>query len=335
MMGEPLVSIIVPVYNAEEYLKATLDCLCAQTLEPIEVILIDDGSTDSSGEICDRAAAEDRRFRVIHKANGGVSAARNLGIDQARGKYVGFVDSDDMPDGRMFAVLVADIEDNAADLAICDTMFISAADQNVKPDMDPIGPPRVIDEFSRRCADFVFGPEERKSYCIWDKLFRRDIIEEINLRYDQSLRIGEDTLFTLTYMFHCHRITVNDAKLYRHRIRQGSLMRSMIRDLCRQNIRKNRQLRAQAALAVNPGEAMKVVGRYDRMLLKQTFVTRCQDRRGFVDSVRALKHAPDAMVKFRGKGNSRQQRLMAWAIKWLPSTLGGSLIYAYSKRSQR
>ena len=90
-----LVSIVVPVYNVEKYLKRCVDSIMLQTLQDIEIILVDDGSTDSSGKLCDELVKLDRRIRVIHKENGGLSSARNAGMWIARGKYIGFVDSDD------------------------------------------------------------------------------------------------------------------------------------------------------------------------------------------------------------------------------------------------
>ena len=100
-----LISIIVPVYNVEEYLPACLDSIINQTYTEIEIILVDDGSTDSSGEICDRYAKIDERVKVIHKSNGGLSDSRNVGIQVAKGEYIGFVDSDDYVEFDMYETL--------------------------------------------------------------------------------------------------------------------------------------------------------------------------------------------------------------------------------------
>ena len=101
----PLISIVVPVYNAEKTLEKCLDSILCQTYHCLEIILVNDGSTDSSGNICDDYATKDNRIQVIHKQNGGVSSARNVGIDAASGDYIGFVDSDDWIDPRMYEVL--------------------------------------------------------------------------------------------------------------------------------------------------------------------------------------------------------------------------------------
>ena len=101
----PKISVIVPVYKAEAYLHRCVDSILAQTFQDFEVLLIDDGSPDRSGEICDEYARKDKRVRVFHKENGGVSSARNMGLDNARGEYVCFVDSDDWLDEEMFAII--------------------------------------------------------------------------------------------------------------------------------------------------------------------------------------------------------------------------------------
>jgi len=115
-----LISVIIPVYNVEPYLKKCLDSVVTQTYKEIEIILVDDGSTDGSGPICDEYAAQDKRIRVIHKRNGGLSDARNVGLDRCSGRYVTFIDSDDYVASdyveRLYRILV----EYNADIAVCD-----------------------------------------------------------------------------------------------------------------------------------------------------------------------------------------------------------------------
>lgn len=119
MISSPLVSVIIPVYNAEDYLPACLDSLLCQTLTEIEILLIDDGSTDGSGRICDACAAKDARIRVIHQENQGVSRARNQGIEHAAGEYILLVDSDDWAEPTLCEQLYMAAEAHHADLCIC------------------------------------------------------------------------------------------------------------------------------------------------------------------------------------------------------------------------
>ncbi|UOR13789.1 glycosyltransferase family 2 protein [Halobacillus amylolyticus] len=116
----PTISIIVPVYNVEPYLRRCLDSILAQTFTNIEVIVVNDGSTDGSGLICDEFATKDERVKVIHKENGGVSSARNIGIDEARGNFIGFVDSDDWVFEDMFGRLFRICLNSNCDIAVCD-----------------------------------------------------------------------------------------------------------------------------------------------------------------------------------------------------------------------
>lgn len=115
----PLISIIVPVYNVEKYLYKCIDSICNQTYKNLEIILVNDGSQDKSPSICDKYMARDIRVKVIHKTNGGLSDARNCGLDIASGEYVGFVDSDDWVDNDMYEILLNNLIDNDADLAEC------------------------------------------------------------------------------------------------------------------------------------------------------------------------------------------------------------------------
>lgn len=116
-MEAPLISVVIPVYNIEEYLERCVNSVCTQTYENLEILLVDDGSTDGSGRLCDELSGKDERIRVFHKQNGGSSSARNLGISQARGEYVGFVDSDDYISRDMYTLLYEAIQEYDAQIA--------------------------------------------------------------------------------------------------------------------------------------------------------------------------------------------------------------------------
>lgn len=113
-MKNPLISVIVPVYNIEKYLSRCIESVCSQTYPNLEIILVDDGSTDTSGAICDEYTTKDKRIRVIHKENGGSSSARNVGIEAAKGDYLGFVDSDDYIESQMYEIMVQAIQENGS-----------------------------------------------------------------------------------------------------------------------------------------------------------------------------------------------------------------------------
>ncbi len=151
---QPLISVIVPVYNVIEYLPRCVESLRKQTYSNLEILLVDDGSTDGSGALCDRLSAEDCRIRVFHKENGGSSSARNLGIAQAKGAYLGFVDSDDYVDREMYELLFAAIEG-----------FGVRAAQIGRDEIDPQG---------RRLPDICVPPE--KEVCISPERFLEELL---------------------------------------------------------------------------------------------------------------------------------------------------------------
>lgn len=117
-MEKKMISVIVPVYNVEKYLPACLDSICHQTLKELEIILVDDGSTDNSGRIAEQYALQDKRIRVVHQRNGNPGATRNVGLELATGEYIGFVDSDDWIEPEMFSSLYAKAETDNLDIVV-------------------------------------------------------------------------------------------------------------------------------------------------------------------------------------------------------------------------
>jgi glycosyltransferase involved in cell wall biosynthesis len=166
----PLVSIIVPVYGAEAYLAKCIDSILAQTLRDFELILIDDGSPDKCGEICDRYAAEDSRIRVLHTSNKGVAAARNVGLREVTGRFVGFVDSDDWIEPDMYDVLFRQIERDASNIAIC-SIWYGPEGRQVAPHRSRLI--QVIDgyQFAQMISDDVVITNH-----LCNKLFRQEVL---------------------------------------------------------------------------------------------------------------------------------------------------------------
>lgn len=183
---EKIVSIIVPVYNAEKTLERCVRSLMAQTLRSIEIILVNDGSRDQSLAICQRLAQEDGRIRLIDKPNGGVSSARNAGLDVARGDYVMFCDSDDWVEPDWCESMVSLF--SPGDMVICES---DRTDLITEHDAD-------TEEAERR--ELLHYPLLASS--LWNKLFLRSVIEEAGLRFDEKLRMGEDLCFVLAYLCH-------------------------------------------------------------------------------------------------------------------------------------
>ncbi len=217
---EQLVSIIVPVYNAEKYLKRCVDSILAQDYPHFELLLMDDGSSDGSGEICDAYAKADARVRVVHKENSGVSDTRNQALDLAKGTYVQFLDSDDWIVPEATRLLVQAMEDNKCDMVISDFYRVAGDRLARKGDIEE---KRVLNrqEFAacmiENPADFYYG-------VLWNKLYRRRIIEEHQIRMDVSISWCEDFLFNLEYIRHASTFFALQVPLYYYVKRKGSLV---------------------------------------------------------------------------------------------------------------
>jgi glycosyltransferase involved in cell wall biosynthesis len=196
MTKKPIVSVIVPVYKAEESLGRCVDSILAGTLAEIEVILVDDGSPDRCGALCDGYAARDPRVKVVHRENGGESAARNTGLEHADGRYIEFVDSDDWVEPEITRVLYEAMEAYQPDLVAC-TFFRESPGHSEPMTLGFAGtqpPSRPIMEFARGRADAAlrFGTS-------WAKLYRRDVIDRHGLRFEETKIANEDTHFNFRY----------------------------------------------------------------------------------------------------------------------------------------
>lgn len=201
----PLVSIIVPVYNVEEYLDECVESLVNQTYPDIEIILVDDGSPDNCAHMCDAWAKRDSRIKVIHKENGGVSSARNAGLDIANGEWIWFVDSDDIAEKNALEDLLSNTDD--ADLIV----FASITDELYTKDEN------FFDEYYFK---YRFGFEP------WNKLYKKSIIKDNSLRFDTQETVGEDLLFNITYYQYANTYRFIKPNYYHYRVRESSAMHS-------------------------------------------------------------------------------------------------------------
>lgn len=218
-----LVSLIIPVYNTEDYVLKCLSSIATQTYQFIEVIIVDDGSTDSSGMICDNFAVKDHRFSVIHKQNEGVDSARNAGLDRASGKYVCFIDSDDYIYPTYVEKLLSVIIETGCDIAVCgyDAPREDGSDSWAITSFKP--KPGKIEPFFFRnnVTSFPFG-------VLWNKMYSRDVIG--NSRFLSCL-CQEDWLFNYQVSLKVNFLTYIEERLYFYVIRQESLSRSNLTHL--------------------------------------------------------------------------------------------------------
>lgn len=219
-----MVSVIVPIYQVEAYLPKCLDSILAQTFDDYELILVNDGTKDNSPTIMAEYAQRDKRIRLINKENGGLSSARNAGLDIARGKYIAFVDSDDYIEPTLLEDTVRAAEETGADQVLFNYRLVDEQGEH-EPylcfedeviDLDTLG----LDQyFYRYWMPYRHGQEA------WSKLYRREIIERFGLRYAPNVEIfAEDTLFSAMYLMHTHKIAALKKAYVNYLQRGDSLM---------------------------------------------------------------------------------------------------------------
>ena len=216
MKIESLVSIIVPVYNVEEYLRACVDSLLAQTYTNFELLLIDDGSTDSSAELCDESGQQDCRVKVVHKLNGGVSSARNLGIALAQGEYMCFADSDDWVEKNYVKDLFFSMKDDV-DFVMSDFMYTCGKDYKYVP-------PKSY--FATGDVDILFSTYGKLQTCFspYAKLFKSQIIKDKEIHYDENVHHGEDCIFVFQYLSNVKKVAFSPNVNYCYCRRSNSLI---------------------------------------------------------------------------------------------------------------
>lgn len=207
------VSVIVPIYNVEKYLRRAVDSLLAQTLKEIEIILVDDGSPDNCGTIVDEYAEKYDNIVAVHKENGGSSETRNYGLEIAKGEYIGFIDADDYTSSDMFELMYKQIE-NKTDLVICnfEEIFVGGHKRDVIVDLPEQGNREEI------VNALAFG---NLGGYVWNKLFKNTVINENKIRFPLEIPLGEDTVFCCEYIRYISSFSVVNKCLY-HYIRNDS-----------------------------------------------------------------------------------------------------------------
>lgn len=226
MTNQPLVSIIVPVYGAEKYLHRCLDSILAQTFTSWECILVDDGSKDRSGAICDEYAAHDQRFRVFHKVNGGVSSARQAGLELAVGNFVIHADSDDWLESNMLEELIKYQIETKAELIIFD-FFRHTGKHIVRISQKPsfLAHEQVL-------KDIISG---RVYASCWNKLIKRSVISRWRASFPKGINFGEDKCFLASILKHHVEVSYLSKPLYNYdaSINDNSLVRKISKDSMR------------------------------------------------------------------------------------------------------
>lgn len=216
---QEIISVVVPIYNVERYLVRCIESILQQTYPYLEIILVDDGSNDESGKICDQYKEKDARIQVIHKQNGGLSDARNAGIKLATGKYIGFVDSDDYIHPKMYEVLLTTMQQNQVDIAICNYQKVNE---------EQIQEQKVVNERIQRfdvkqAINLLFSDNEISNYA-WNKLYKRILFEGIRYPYGKKM---EDIGTTYRLFMKANQIAYTDYIGYYYVQRSDSILKSV------------------------------------------------------------------------------------------------------------
>jgi glycosyltransferase involved in cell wall biosynthesis len=223
-----LISIIIPVYNVEKHLNQCVSSVVNQTYKDIEIILVNDGSSDNSPRICDEWAEKDSRIRVIHKNNGGVSSARNTGLKVAKGDYIGFIDSDDYIDKNMYEKLLSCFNDEGIGIASCGVFYDKEGNISPYNKSWMVSTKKVItyNEFP-----FLLLPT-KVNFTIWSKLYKRELLE--GLKFREGL-LNEDSLFIFDLSFNLEKKKQNMVEIpyvgYYYRCTPGGITQNKIKPL--------------------------------------------------------------------------------------------------------
>lgn len=229
----PRISVIIPVFNSEKHLKKCLYSVLKQTEKNFEVILIDDGSTDSSKEICDSFHDLDPRIKVIHKKNEGVSIARNVGISESKGEYITFLDSDDFLDENELRTAYQEISESCADMVVWNFYFLTGSYARRNPDF-PSSALYCGKDLANELIATTLHPRiksintPRKELIgmvyVWNKLFKSEIIKNNGIAFDSGIILNEDMCFVCKYLKYVEKIKFIDQPYYYYRVTDNGAM---------------------------------------------------------------------------------------------------------------
>ena len=223
-MNTPFLSVIIPVYNTEKYLDQCLKSVISQTFEDMEIICIDDGSTDGSSRILDEYASRDFRIRLIHKPNGGLVSVRKLGVSEAKGKYISFVDSDDWINPEMYQHLCTAADEYDADM-VSSSYWQEGAYSNISKDAVTAGvyENAGMDDLRDHAILDIEKHDKGLSGSLCTKIFRASILKEVMPKIPADIKVSEDKVTSLTFLLECNRAVILDEAYYHYRINQESM----------------------------------------------------------------------------------------------------------------
>lgn len=304
---QPLISVIVPIYNSENTLEKCIDSLLCQTYDNLEIILVDDGSTDNSLDICMSYSEKHRNIKVISKPNGGVSSARNLGLDNASGDYYGFVDSDDYIDADMYSVLMENALANNADIS-----QVMLYDYKWKGDSNEIITADNKAGMKLLLKGVIFS-------CVYNKIYKAELFSDI--RMNENMPIAEDFLCVYMLVRKAGKIVISSKPLYHYVFRDGSAMNQPLTEEHFLDVKVYEyMLSKETAPEIITGIHERMVRTYlwyiERILLGNRLTEHFDYFRAEIIKYKAAAvRSQDNSIKFKAKV------ILLWIMPWLYKTL--------------
>lgn len=314
-MQKEKVSVIVPFYNAEKYLTECIQSVLNQSLQELELLLIDDGSEDRSREICEKAGERDKRIRVFCQNHAGVSNARNRGLRESRGDYICFVDADDTIETDFLCKMISLLKDESIGMGIC----LFKREESLTKTPNTSYDSRTIER--RELLNLIAADYEIGGY-VCNKIFRSRLIREQNLNFDESIGFLEDKVFTFTYANRISYAALLGEKLYYYRLNQNSACQTRGYYTYRGKLRAiEKILAADKEQMLSPSNVSSMQKSYSSAGI---WLSIYMFREGIFDK-KALKYQLQCAEKFY-PAMARKHKLGYWGIKLFPN-----LIYWYCK----
>ncbi len=318
----PRVSVIVPVYRVEDRIRRCVDSIINQSLRDIEIILVDDGSPDRSGIICDEYADGDDRVNVIHKEDGGVSSARNAGLRVAKGEYIGFVDSDDYVQHNMFEVMYNIGVKEKVDVVNCGVFFENSS--GLEKGTTQFEKNKVLTHSDLMdCLQHLENRLEDVYYC-WRNIYRRKVIEDIAITFDESVKYGEDTNFNLLVYSHANSFYAVDQPLYHYVENPSGMMLTKYKERYLELLSMTHYRRLAICDSIGLSHEQNLRGlsiiAIERFLLMLLFNAWESPDNGFVNQIREIcnsKMVSESFIHYKPTGKlSKSMQLIIYMLKY-------------------
>jgi glycosyltransferase involved in cell wall biosynthesis len=248
-----IISIVVPIYNVAQYLPSCLNTILNQTFKNFELILVNDGSTDESGEICDKFSQQDNRINVIHKDNNGVSAARNTGIEQSKGKYLAFVDPDDHLEASMYEKLYQKAEATGAEIVVCPIRTINQINNTVSTSAIWTGYENILNkqDINNHIIPSIINNKPISLASSVNKLYKRELFDAFNIRFEEKKSHSEDMRLNYKLIQRIDSLAYIEEPLYKYFIRKRDSLTQVFRPNLLEYVRDNKRLLLELCKSYN------------------------------------------------------------------------------------